>query len=1112
MQQRFFSIIERYKLPCIMSACILFISGIQSSLKGQDVTSLNKIAPPSPEVAQLNKYINTPIGLSTGTISVNVPVYTIRTRNFQWPVSLSYHAGGIRIDEISSSVGLGWNLGGTGVVSRSIAGMADETGLLSNTVPYKVTDYNLLTTQQRWNLIQQIQAGTDSDPDKFSFNFNDKSGEFFLHRTKGTLLQSDNNVKVDFGTNPTITDDAGNTYYFTTTESGTSKNYAIVNGVNSGVTDVYDGITAWYLTRAVSYDKSDTIEFVYNGTYNIRQEQDVYSFNIGQAGLIVNDMCSIGLQQPDLKKTSNQVTSTTSPVLSEIRFKTGKVVFTYLQDRLDMSAAGAAAIGSQGRLTAISVYSKQGQTYSLFQKISLFQSYFTATVPTDKNPAFGYRLRLDSVKVFDKNNIALLAPFKFSYNTTVLPYRTSCAQDLWGYYNGADNNTTLTPNRIIEWNENGNSSVYNIGSASRSPDAVKMQACVLNKVIYPTGGFTVFEFEPHKFYDPNMTNYAPPATTPVTNTVTATPGTATHNPTLRFTVEGASQQVAVNAFFKAYYGKSDAPPYVKIKKVESTGLFSNVLTLQSGDATVDRNESANYNLIGGAQYELEAYVHAGSYPVNEVWSSITVTYAKTVSAGGTTTTPGIRMIGGLRIKTKTDYANNNAFALKETYSYGNNGEGVAISDTKMLNTPYTNVYDQAIYRPATQGSEISCVNCSRFHYRRYIDQSPYTAASLNGCPVGYSIVQKTQVDSLGNALGQELNYYNVLTDDLDMFPANGNYYPISQNWQNGKLWKEEVYAKEANGNMLLLKSTEHLYSNYRLDTLFNLIVTPLSASVCTDDINNYNVFQGRKYLGRRLPSQIITITQGRDSDGTIKSITDTVLYTYSTSAAHQNPITSKKKNSKKQAIDEYYYYPEDMISILGDNGGGIYTSMIQQGLTGPLVLKRQNNNSVQTKETKTVFASPFGTFIKPSSIYVKNSSNPSELRISMQYNGIGNITQQQKTNDVKEVYLWGYNQAYPVAKITGSDYATVLAKISQNILDNPASDQALRTELSKLNTISGAMVTMYTYDPLLGLTSETDPSGKTIYYEYDGFNRLKLIRDKDSNIIKRFDYQYQQQP
>jgi YD repeat-containing protein len=66
----------------------------------------------------------------------------------------------------------------------------------------------------------------------------------------------------------------------------------------------------------------------------------------------------------------------------------------------------------------------------------------------------------------------------------------------------------------------------------------------------------------------------------------------------------------------------------------------------------------------------------------------------------------------------------------------------------------------------------------------------------------------------------------------------------------------------------------------------------------------------------------------------------------------------------------------------------------------------------------------------------------------------------------------------------------------------------MRLELNKLRTVANCMATTYTYKPLVGVTSETDPNGKTIFYEYDTFNRLVLIKDKDNNILKKFCYNY----
>lgn len=53
-----------------------------------------------------------------------------------------------------------------------------------------------------------------------------------------------------------------------------------------------------------------------------------------------------------------------------------------------------------------------------------------------------------------------------------------------------------------------------------------------------------------------------------------------------------------------------------------------------------------------------------------------------------------------------------------------------------------------------------------------------------------------------------------------------------------------------------------------------------------------------------------------------------------------------------------------------------------------------------------------------------------------------------------------------------------------------------------------ALVTTYTYKPMIGMISMTDSRSVTEYYTYDGFQRLKEVLDSDQKILRSHHYNY----
>lgn len=130
------------------------------------------------------------------------------------------------------------------------------------------------------------------------------------------------------------------------------------------------------------------------------------------------------------------------------------------------------------------------------------------------------------------------------------------------------------------------------------------------------------------------------------------------------------------------------------------------------------------------------------------------------------------------------------------------------------------------------------------------------------------------------------------------------------------------------------------------------------------------------------------------------------------------------------------------------------------------------------------------------------------------YDVKGNPTEISRTNGTPTVYLWGYNYTKMIAKIENATYIEVMSALGKqgyenlNYLQNYNESQ-IQSEIQKVrNGMPNSTVTTYTYIPLVGVSSITDPRGVKSYYTYDVFNRLEFIKDEKGNLLHQYKYHF----
>jgi hypothetical protein len=503
----------------------------QDIIAGQfGVPSVNFL---SPQTYEFVKYGNLPVTHFNGEADVSIPVYTYSDQDFKLPIYLGYNASGFIPAKREGIAGLNWYINhGGGVITRKVNGWPDERTGMPTTIPTELHGYyygiknGIVTAKTKTELFEFTAGGVvtpslywniggcEMEPDDFVFNIPGYSGKFFIENTGKVKTSGNKPFKVDLsnfaiqpsGTttevNPStivVTTDDGYTYTF-----GGSIQYLEVSfpiDANDRVGNGYPVIEAWHLSeikapngRTVTFEYE---EFVEGGLESHHAPADTKHYLLNTFDLAYSDIsqlflgfqAGLAVYRERTSSTSNGTVTiknlTKTVYLKTITIGNSSIAFQYGEKERGFYGSELFSLKTL-QLNTIQV--KYGT--EIIKQFDFVYQYYGGT-------GMNGRQFLTSFK-----EVGVGTGYQFYYHKVdpnfpdpvTLPGPKTHAVDHWGYWNGKTDNQVLLPD--VEYEPNGDARYL---TSERDPDPSKCDVALLYRIVYPTGGYTEFQYEPHAY-------------------------------------------------------------------------------------------------------------------------------------------------------------------------------------------------------------------------------------------------------------------------------------------------------------------------------------------------------------------------------------------------------------------------------------------------------------------------------------------------------------------------------------------------------------------------------------------------------------------------------------
>ena len=1133
----------------ILYILVVFQCFIANSLNCQKIDNYILNAS-EPTIGSFNKFIDHPVSLFNGSVDVNLPIYNIKDGIIDIPINLRYNTSGITVAEEASWVGLGWNLDVGGYIQQSVLGTVDNSTTFNNDytllgAPTVAHCYGRKSTYEEMVETYGYVAISDASrnelqPDIYTYNFFGHSGKFYYDYRDVTptihLLKDDKTIRIEIqnNSNGTITwriiDNNGTQYFF--------KTRAVVQNESGKILSF-----TYYLDKVV-YSNGQIVSLTYNLLTNQGRTQN--KCNSSYHG-VSNELYNRA------HLNNNTGSYSTYDIFELQKISTNNVIVEFLpSSRTDINAGN--------KLERIRISDGSNNFVKSFK---FNYDYFISPVEGNywQESNFNLTTAMQRLKLSSFYDESLSNKYEFTYTSTLLPIKTSYAVDFWDYYNGQISNTTLMPRLWDNINYRNIADIVNVArtGANRAFNELTADACMLTSIKYPTGGKTSFVYEPHTFspfFLPTIQDQVIDKT--YTNTPTGFAIDHNYETSTSFQFELTTQS---DVKIDESYGKglntwqdmigSNVILYNITNGVSI--IFNDILnTIPSGNPdfvtfNVSKNLPvgkyvivANLNNALGNNYDTwtkhgyaECFVYVPPQPDPNI---IAPKYSKG---------------GGMRIKKIYNIESLSSVYNSQITYYDYDDKSTANSWGKLQSNfdPCQWYFDVRYLVGGCDFTECNANFVSQSEFEISSDISKPLAFSNVGGNVGYSTVREHR-ENMGaeftgktsNPLGySEYNYFNSTAESC-------GHVPVIPESTNGLLISKIEYDKNN-------KMVYSLFNNYNVEFLpmyygINTIeyydrhtdffpgipvdyeyppCCMIHGPIDAGSLININMSYPERFTILYNPIQPVKIQKKYEityKDG----IQDTTFYKYN-NLGQLNEVSTRNSLSLKKTINYNY---------IGDYTGSNtdFNAMRNQNIVSPVLNKTTTNNG-NTVNIKSNAFQKIGSI--PSPYFSDNINFYGIKRDSIAQDGVNFLTKNkykfdgsffpneaQENNNVINSIIYGFGGTYPVVKgvnisydalkialnattsSLGSGLDAYLLSVGSLTTDIQKNNWRTFNNLLRNNASANAQITTYSYLPNIGLTSQTDANGITVYYEYDSNCRLKCIRNDDGNILKTYDYHFVQ--